>query len=117
MDYHGGFEEYKEAKKNIVMHSTENDYFLFNLNYPELIELSKIVKAKPLPIVEILPFKREIIPLKGEHNVFNVRAAYTVAQLMNVPYEKVIEAVQNFKPLTHRLEQVGNFKGIFRFRA
>ncbi len=111
MDYHGGFDAYKEAKKNIVARAGEGDYFVFNVNYPELIELSKTTKAKPVEIVEILPFRRDIIPLQGEHNVFNVRAAYTVAQLFNVPYETVVEAVKNFKPLRHRLEQIGNFKG------
>src|SRR3989338_7444437 len=36
MDYHGGFDEYKEAKKKIVAKAADKDYFVYNSNYPEL---------------------------------------------------------------------------------
>lgn len=112
MTYHGSFEAYKMAKMNIVKFSTSNDYFVFNDEYPELAELAKLSKAKPIPISAKLPFDESIIPLLGEHNVFNVRAAYTVAKIMGVADEDIKNSVSKFTPLSHRLEQVGTFRKI-----
>ncbi|OGY59253.1 MAG: UDP-N-acetylmuramoylalanine--D-glutamate ligase [Candidatus Colwellbacteria bacterium RIFCSPLOWO2_01_FULL_48_10] len=112
MDYHGSFEAYKAAKKNIIKYSTGRDYFVYNPRYPELLELASTTAAKSVPFVEVLPFLKDIIPLKGEHNFDNVRAACTVAKLMNVSDESIVKAVKNFRSLPHRLEFVGNFHGI-----
>lgn len=112
MDYHGSFESYKEAKKNIVKFASDKDYFVFNPDYPELLELSKKTKAKAEPMAQDLPFEHKLIPLRGEHNVLNVRMAYTVAKLLNIEDGKILEAVKNFKPLPHRLEEVGVFNGL-----
>lgn len=112
MDYHGSFDAYKAAKKNIVVHATPNDYFVYNPDYPELVELANKTKAQAVPMAKELPFACEIIPLLGDHNVSNVKVAYTVAKLLGIDDEKIISAVKVFKPLTHRLEVVGTFKGI-----
>ncbi len=112
MDYHGSFEAYKDAKKNIVRFASEKDYFVFNPDYSELVELSKNIKAKAVPMVSEFPFDESIIPLRGAHNVLNVRIAYTAAKLLDIEDGKIIEAVKNFKSLPHRLEPVGTFKGI-----
>jgi len=112
MDYHGSFENYKTVKKRIIYHATSKDYFVYNPDYPELLELAKLTKAKGVPFVEELFFPTEIIPLRGEHNIENVRAAVTVARIIDVPDEAIEAAVRKFTPLPHRLEFVGNFRGI-----
>lgn len=112
MDYHGSFESYKEAKKNIVKFASDKDYFVFNPGYPELLGLSGKIKAKPVRMAENLPFHEDIVPLRGEHNILNVKIAYAVAKILNIEDDLIAEAVKKFKSLPHRLEFVGNFKGI-----
>lgn len=112
MDYHGSFDLYKTAKKNIVAYSTAKDYFVYNPEYPELMELSKKTKAKPIPFISELPFPKDIIPLMGEHNVGNVNTAVTVGNIFKIDPKVMAEAVRKFVPLHHRLEPVGTFKGI-----
>lgn len=112
MDYHGSFELYKEAKKNIVKNSKEGDYFVYNPDYEDLAELAKSARAKSVPFVDILPFSDDVIQLKGEHNKLNIKAAITVAGIMGISDEVIKEVISEFKPLPHRLEFVGNFKDI-----
>ncbi|HEY4496809.1 MAG TPA: UDP-N-acetylmuramoyl-L-alanine--D-glutamate ligase [Candidatus Paceibacterota bacterium] len=111
LDYHGSFEEYKKAKANIGRFMTEKDDFVYNAKYKELVEIAKSIKAKPVKVVDELPFEPKTA-LLGKHNIENIKAAYTVAKLMDVSDEDIIRAVKNFKPLPHRLEFVGNFHGI-----
>ena len=112
MDYHGGLEKYWEAKLNIVSHAGTEDYFVFNPVYERLLKLSKEIKAKPVPFVKALPFPEGIVPLLGEHNIDNVRAAVTVARILDIPDAVIAKGIRAFKPLPHRLENVGTFKGI-----
>jgi UDP-N-acetylmuramoylalanine--D-glutamate ligase len=112
MNYHGSVEHYIAAKKHIIQFSTNNDYFVYNQAYSQLIEFSKESKAKPVPFVETLPFPDSEIPLVGAHNKDNVRAAVTVGTIMNVPKDMMRIAVSHFKPLPHRLQNIGTYKGI-----
>ncbi len=112
MDYHGSVESYWEAKKRIVTHATVDDFLVYNAAFPDLVRLAKESKAKSLPYVGNIPFPQETVPLLGAHNLDNVRAAVTVAELLAIPTEVMEQAVRAFKPLPHRLENVGTFAGI-----
>lgn len=112
LDYHGGFENYKIAKLNIIRFAKNSDYFVFNPDFNDLKKAAKDIKAKAVPMVKELPFKRDAIPLIGEHNVLNVKIAYTAAKILGVSDSDIEQAVRQFIPLPHRLEFVGNFKGI-----
>lgn len=111
-DYHGTVGEYFFAKKNIVAQARNNDYFIYNPDFQELVQLAKTIKAKAIPFIDKLPFDKKIIPLLGKHNRNNMRSAVTVANIFAIPQQKIITAVKNFKSLPHRLELVGTFKGI-----
>lgn len=127
MDYHQGVKNYWQAKKNIIMHATPADYFIYNPAYQELAKLAKQSAAKAVPFIQKLPFSETIIPLLGQHNKDNVRAAVTVAQLLNrdtasataahsasktISQKAIKTAVQNFTPLPHRLQNIGTFRDI-----
>ena len=112
MDYHGNVKSYYEAKKNILTDATSEDYFIYNPEIPDLIALSQKTKAKAIPFIEVLPFDEGIIPLLGKHNVVNVKAAVTVAKILKVEDKDIETTVRNFKPLRHRLENIGTFHGI-----
>lgn len=112
MDYHGNAEDYYEAKKRILVGAISTDYFVYNHAFDELRELANKTDAQAVPFIDTLPFDEKIIPLLGEHNKDNVRAAVTVAKLLRIDAQTIVTAVKNFKPLSHRLELVGTFKGI-----
>jgi len=52
------------------------------------------------------------IPLRGEHNVANVLAATTVAAAAGVSIEHIAQAIRDFRPVPHRLEEVGEIDGV-----
>lgn len=112
MDYHGSVDAYWEAKKRIVRYSGKTDYFVYNPVFEKLKKLAGETKAQPVPYLSQLPFPPGDIPMRGEHNKDNVRAAVTVSRLFDIPLPVVHRAVTSFQPLSHRLEYVGTFHGI-----
>ena len=55
--------------------------------------------------------KRDI-PLKGDFNLLNIDAAIKVGELYGISQTIIKKAIKEFKPLHHRLEFVGKYKGI-----
>lgn len=92
MDYHGSVEAYYAAKMNIAKFQTRRDIFV--QDRPEI----------PVPDHDI--------PLLGEHNRQNIRAAVAVARQVGVSREAIARAIREFKPLPHRLEFVGEFRDV-----
>lgn len=112
MDYHGGLGEYWEAKKRIIAKAGHDDFFIYNPLEQKLTELIETIETRSTPFIESLPIPDILIPLIGEHNKTNVRAAVTAAKLFKVDDAHIIAAIKNFKSLPHRLEYIGTFKGI-----
>ena len=94
MNYHGGVEQYYEAKKNIFKFQNASGHAL-----------------KP-PFIEKVFLRKSEIPLLGPHNLHNIKAAVRVARLLKIPESITKKAIKNFKPLPHRLEFIGIFKGV-----
>ncbi len=112
MTYHGGLEKYYEAKRNIVNHQREEDVFVYNPANARLKEWAKAARGHTVAFTKDLPLKVAEIPLLGEHNRDNVRAAVTVARMLGVSDALIKKRIQSFKSLPHRLEFVGTFKKI-----
>ncbi|PIR89649.1 UDP-N-acetylmuramoyl-L-alanine--D-glutamate ligase [bacterium (Candidatus Gribaldobacteria) CG07_land_8_20_14_0_80_33_18] len=113
LDYYKNFNEYKRAKENIALHQTKNDFFIYNSDQKILCELAKKTKAKKIPIPANYEFLANIrIPLIGKFNLKNVMAAMVVAKLLGIKNKDIIKAIKTFKPLAHRLEFTGKYKGI-----
>lgn len=112
MNYHGTVENYFTAKKRIVEYATDNDYFVFNPQYPQLVQLAKETKAQSVPCIEVLPFPEADIPLIGQHNKDNVRAAVTVGTILHIQPEIMKDAVKSFQSLPHRLQNIGTYSNV-----
>jgi len=112
MDYHGGLKKYYEAKKNIIKLQTKNDFFVYNQKVKKLNDWARQSVSKTIPLIQTIPLKNSAIPLLGEHNKGNIKVAITVAKLFGVGESSIKKAIKNFKPLSHRLEFIGKFKGI-----
>ncbi len=110
LNYHGSLDQYYNAKKQMILHATQNDFYIFNPTFKQLQDWKTETKAQPVPYeTDFIP---TAIPLLGEHNVDNVRGAITVARLFNISNDQVQQAVQSFKPLPHRLQNIGTYRGI-----
>jgi len=94
MNYHGGVEKYYQAKKNIFKFQKSGDIALQS------------------PFTEKIPLIKKDIPLLGPHNLKNIQAAIAATRWLGVSDAAIRKAIKNFRPLPHRLEFVGEFKGI-----
>jgi len=112
MDYHGGVKPYWKAKANIVARAKADDFLVYNPNISAVVKIARAARCRTTPFVSKLPFSKDIIPLLGSHNNEDVRAAVTVAGILKVPQKHIVAAIRKFKPLPHRLENIGTFNGI-----
>lgn len=112
INYHSDVEKYYDAKKNIINFQREEDIFIYNPKYKRLVAWAKKSKSKAIPFNQKIPLNDSEIPLLGEHNKENIKAAVTVARLLNISEKIIKKAIKKFAPLPHRLEFVGEFKGI-----
>ena len=126
LDYHGTREEYIEAKLQLTKNQTEDDYLVYNADYPELMTLIKgHTKATLVPFSRksVLDFGacvegdsicfngEKVIPVStiqvpGTQNVENVLAAIAIAKLAGATNEGIQKAVQNFHGVKHRTQFV-----------
>jgi UDP-N-acetylmuramoylalanine--D-glutamate ligase len=102
MDFHGSEKKYYEAKKNIIRFQTNSDHFV----------ASKNEWAPESQFTDYTKFKPYDSYLLGDHNKQNIKAAIATAKLFNIEDSIIEEAIASFKGLPHRLEFVGEFKGI-----
>lgn len=113
LDYYKNLKEYIQAKANITLYQNKKDYLIFNPRDKIVRKIAAKSKAKKIRIPVNYEFIGHIrMPLIGKFNLENIMAAITVARLFKIPNKKIIKAIEKFKPLPHRLENVGVFKGI-----
>lgn len=120
--YKNGFNGYVSAKLNIAKYQNENDYFIYNPEQKDdrVPPFTGITKGK---IIEV-PFTRAVSDsfitelqsltphLLGEHSKQNLGYAVTAARIFGVKDSAVKKAVKGFNGIPHRLEYVGEYKGI-----
>ena len=126
LDYHGTREEYIKAKLQLTKNQTEDDYLVYNADYPELITfIEGHTKATLVPFSKnnVLEFGacvkdryicfngEKVIPVStiqvpGTQNVENVLAAVAIAKLAGATNEGIQKAVQNFHGVKHRTQFV-----------
>ena len=126
LDYHGTREEYIKAKLQLTKNQTEDDYLVYNADYPELITLieghtnATLVPFSRKTVLEFgssveddyICFNGEkVIPVStiqvpGTQNVENVLAAVAISKLAGASNEGIQKAVQNFHGVKHRTQFV-----------
>jgi len=125
LPYHNGFNNYFKAKSNITNFQNNNDYFIFNGNYPAINKLAQKTKAQKINYLKKCALKNGIIyyhqkkiiarseiQLLGDHNVKNIMAAICAAKLYKISNTAIKRALKKFTNLEHRLEFVGTYKKI-----
>lgn len=136
LDHYKTLEDYAKAKCNIFKYQKENDYFLHSIDSEILNkELKKchitgkeykisledrtsennklIVKDDKVYIGDKVLYntlnKRNLL---GKYNLSNLMFALAVNEILNLNLSKTIDTINNFQPLPHRIERVGEFNGI-----
>ena len=137
LDRHGTMEAYTAAKKRILEFQSEQDTAILGRDDKGAWSLRSEVKGRLLTfsLQELdegmngayyhdgllnlrdgnayLPLiLREKISLRGDHNVANVLAAFTIGHAAGFPLDAMLEAVEEFRGVPHRLEQVRELNGV-----
>lgn len=129
LDHHKTFEEYVEAKKNIVKFQTSSDMAILDADNEYSNSFARATKAKVLyfsmqqavpegAFLKVGSFilkdgktgtmfgEKGATGLIGNHNIKNIFAAAATASVLNMPVETITKIVREFKGLPHRLEFV-----------
>ncbi|SDJ74189.1 UDP-N-acetylmuramoyl-L-alanine--D-glutamate ligase [Sediminibacillus albus] len=130
LDYHKTFENYKQAKANILRNQTNDDYVVYNANDPEIEDIVQNAQAVKVPFSiaekqpagawcdsEYLYFKQEKIialseiTLVGSHNLENILAAVSAAKLGGADNKGIHQVLSTFTGVKHRLQFIANING------
>ena len=113
LDHFGTFEKYKDAKINVLRYMSEDDFAIVN---------QSTLNGQQSTVAHCIDFENadfedyninwEDIPLLGEHNKKNIKAALCACKSYGLSLENIIPHLYTFKSLEHRQEYVGIFKGV-----
>ena len=122
-------ELYARSKFKITENQSEEDYFVYNFDDDNILELIKNIntKAKKVPysmdkrlndgtyeedenLILNFPDRLELpvsqFALRGKHNVSNTMAAATAANILKIRKETIKRSLYDFKAVEHRLESI-----------
>lgn len=112
LPYHGSMEAYVEAKHTMLKYADPSDIYVYNPAFEVLRSWSTDFPGRTYVYPNVVPFSLDQITLVGEHNKDNIRAAYRVAKLYDIPDSTLETAIHTFEPLPHRLQYVGTWQDI-----
>jgi UDP-N-acetylmuramoylalanine--D-glutamate ligase len=137
LDRHGTMEAYTAAKARILDFQSKEDAAILGRDDKGAWSLRNRVKGKLLTfsLSELeeglngayyndgllnlrdgnayLPLiLREKIAIRGDHNVLNVLAAFTIGHAAGFPLDAMLEAAEDFRGVPHRLELVRELRGV-----
>ena len=134
--YHYDLQNYIDSKFRILQNQTENDAFIFWNDDPLIAR--EVEKRRPQ--ATLYPFSETkrphvrgytendkliidlpngkfvmdqgLMALKGLHNLYNSFAAGITSKILQIPDEKINEALSDFKGVEHRLEMVARINDV-----
>lgn len=127
LDYHQRLEEYYSAKLNLARCVKKEGAFVYNAACDLLCKTAAGLQCHKLPFNDectrvesnTLYLNNETllltdaISLQGHHNWLNVLAACQATRKLNISNDILTRAIVKFKPLPHRLQNIGKFSGIY----
>ena len=112
LDHFGSMQRYAGAKLNIMRYMGEDDTAVIHETLMEEA-WSLFVNNIVFSLFDIDDLvDRTALPLLGEHNLMNVKAALLACYAYGVDIRELVPYLYTFKPLEHRLEPVGTFGGV-----
>ena len=127
--YDDDLEKYAVSKQQIYKNQDENDYLILNGSNEAVLKYLKDHRSKSfffsqnaeqnhgcyvekedvifrLAGMEKFRCKRSDIKIRGEHNLANAMAVIIAAKINELDNEKIVDALQTFESVEHRLELV-----------
>ncbi|MBI2113140.1 MAG: hypothetical protein HYT50_00995 [Candidatus Wildermuthbacteria bacterium] len=103
LDRYQNFGAYQNAKARITQYQTKADFLVYNKADPLVARIAKQSNASLLPFT----YKKTQAPW-----VASSEPARIIGKLFSIPSKTIEKAIQDFKPLPHRLQPVGTYQGI-----
>jgi len=110
LDHFGTFDAYRNAKMNIIRLMDEKDWAVTTDEFS--FEMTDVVAHTINYAYYNFDINWDDVPLKGEHNRLNVKAALCACSAFGISADELIPHLKSFKPLEHRQELVGTFAGV-----
>ena len=136
IEWHGNLDRYIEAKQKLFANQKQNQYAVLNADDPIVSEFRPNSEIFQFSVnttldasiqcafmqydflvyrvngrTQILCHKDDL-KIIGKHNLENALAAVSVAAVLNVPTERIIDGLKTFPGLEHRLEYVDTINGV-----
>ncbi len=137
LDHAGTIEHYHQDKLNIFKYQDSNDYsiyckdieplnsyindsykgikYMINFNSDNSINTTSIIDNYVVLNNEKLYNTLDNRLLLGNHNLRNIMIVLTISKILNLDINSVINTINNFKGLEHRLEYVGKYNDIIYY--
>jgi UDP-N-acetyl-alpha-D-muramoyl-L-alanyl-L-glutamate epimerase len=112
MNYHGNVEKYYDAKRNIMQFQHHCDTFIYDAKDRRMSAWAKDSVARRVSYTDGHIPQGIMTALQGEHNMQNITAAIAAVGPFHISDDVIRAAIAMFVPLRHRLENVGEFRGI-----
>ncbi|WP_033829306.1 UDP-N-acetylmuramoyl-L-alanine--D-glutamate ligase [Bacillus andreraoultii] len=130
LDFHGTRKDYINAKKNILINQTEEDYAILNYDQEDCRKFALETKATIIPFSKekyledgaslkngfiyfcgekIMEYKQVVLP--GKHNLENILASVASAKLSGVDNESIAKVLTTFHGVEHRLQFIKELNG------
>jgi UDP-N-acetylmuramoylalanine--D-glutamate ligase len=118
LDRHGSLEAYAEAKLRMFARQQADDVAVLDDDDPWIAALDDVpghgrrvrVRAADAPADLLEAFGESA--LGGSHNLENALCAAAAAEAAGAARAGVLEALRAFRPLAHRMERVGELRGV-----
>lgn len=137
LDRHGTMEAYTQAKARILEFQSDKDTAILGRDDAGAWNLRSLAKGKLLTFslhdleegldgayshdgllslrdgfAYVPLILREKVQLRGDHNIANVLAAFTIGHAAGFKLDAMLEAVEEFRGVPHRLEFVRELNGV-----
>ncbi len=109
LDHHRDMAEYADAKFRIFRCQEEGDLAIFGPGLQKLAQKFHVPGRRLFLKDEGLFTETKLL---GKHNSLNAEAAWQASRFFGVSLANAKKAVASFSPLAHRLEKLGESKGV-----
>lgn len=136
IEWHGNLQNYREAKQKLFAQQQANQYAILNEDDPIVkdfqpaSEIFSFAVESPMDHAIQCAFMQhgflsyridgrtqilchqDDLKIIGKHNLENALAAVSVAAVLNIEFEKIVEGLKSFPGLEHRLEYIDTVNGV-----
>ena len=130
LERHYTMDNYVFLKKRLLANLTSSEYAVLNYDDERVKNFSSETSAKvvwvstktkingayysdgKLYYKDELIISEEDLPIKGLHNIYNILFAVSCAKIVGIDNEKIISGIKGFKGVRHRIELVGEYRGV-----